>query len=72
LNAFWVAPLVLAALGLFWLAVQRAWLAVMQRPADSDALQRPGSCGNACACRADCPRQVAEHPVDPSSKELAS
>jgi len=70
-NAFWVAPLTLAGLGLFWFAVQRAWLACMQRPEGSDALQRPGSCGTACACRADCQGRDQQPPVEISSKEPA-
>ena len=38
MSALWVGPLVLVALSLGWFAVQRAWLACMERPADSDAL----------------------------------
>jgi len=71
-KAFWVAPLLLVALGLFWFAVQRAWLACMQQPADSDALERPGSCGGGCACRVDCPRRGIKPAVDSSSKEPVS
>lgn len=69
MSAFWVAPLLLAVLGLLWFAVQRAWVACMQRPVDSDALERPGSCGTACACRAECPRRGVEPPVESSSEE---
>lgn len=58
MSAFWLAPLLLVALSLGWLAVQRAWLATMGRPADTDALARPGMCGRACACRPNrCRRQ---------------
>ncbi len=72
MSALWVAPLLLALLSLAWFAVQRAWLACMQRPADSDALARPGFCGMACACRTDCARQQEGQPVESSNKESAS
>lgn len=54
MSGLWLGPLLLVALSLGWFAVQRAWLACMERPADSDALARPGQCGGGC-CR-DCPR----------------
>jgi hypothetical protein len=50
MSALWVAPLSLVVLSLGWFAVQRAWLACMDKPADSDALARPGQCGGGCAC----------------------
>lgn len=54
MSGLWVGPLLLAALSIGWFAVQRAWLACMERPADSDALARPGVCGK--DCHGDCPR----------------
>ena len=72
MSALWVAPLLLVLLSLAWFAVQRAWLACMQRPADSDALARPGYCGAACACRTDCVRHPGRPPVELSNKETAS
>jgi hypothetical protein len=73
MRALWVAPLLLVLLSLAWFAVQRAWLACMQRPADSDALERPGTCGTACACRTRCSsRRQAGLPVEPTNKETAS
>lgn len=55
MSAYLMAPLLLVALSLGWFVVQRAWLVAMDRPADSDALDRPGGCGGRCACRGDCP-----------------
>jgi hypothetical protein len=72
MNQLWIAPLLLAALSLGWLGVQRAWLACMQRPAESDALARPGFCGAACVCRADCPRRNTNPPVESSDEETTS
>lgn len=72
MSAFWLAPLLLAVLSLLWFAVQRAWLVGMQLPSDSDALDRPGGCGNRCACRADCPNRAPQHPVASSSKESSA
>jgi len=72
MNALWVAPLLLVLLSLAWFAVQRAWLACMQRPADSDALARPGYCGTSCACRTNCARHHGRPPVESSNKEIAS
>lgn len=72
MRAFWVAPLLLVLLSLAWFAVQRAWLACMQRPAASDALARPGYCGAACACHTNCARRRGQAPVESSNKETAS
>jgi hypothetical protein len=68
-NAFWIAPLLLVLLSLLWFAVQRAWLAGIQLPAGSDALDRPGGCGGRCACRADCPNRGHKNIVAASSTE---
>ncbi|MCC5867880.1 MAG: hypothetical protein JJU27_05150 [Gammaproteobacteria bacterium] len=57
MSQLWIGPVLLCLLYLLWFAVQRAWLACMDQPADRDALERPGYCGMACACRADCPRR---------------
>jgi hypothetical protein len=72
MSALWVAPLLLVLLSLAWFAVQRAWLACMKRPADSDALARPGYCGTSCACRTNGARQQGRPPVESSNKETAS
>ncbi len=58
MSQFLIAPLLLVVLCLGWLGVQRAWIACMGKPADRDALERPGMCGPSCACRADCPRRL--------------
>jgi len=52
-----IGPVLLALLCVVWFAVQRAWLACMGEPPEKDALERPGYCGTACACRGDCPRR---------------
>ncbi len=52
-----IGPLLLVAMCLVWFAVQRAWIACMGEPAGKDGLERPGYCGGACSCRADCPRR---------------
>ncbi|MGY6554853.1 MAG: hypothetical protein ACXIUM_10065 [Wenzhouxiangella sp.] len=57
MSQIWIGPLLLVALFLAWFAVQRAWVACMGESADKDALERPGYCGAACACRGDCPRR---------------
>jgi hypothetical protein len=57
MSQLWIGPLVLVLLCVAWFAVQQAWLKCMGRAADRDALDRPGYCGTACACRADCPRK---------------
>jgi hypothetical protein len=72
MSGLWVAPLVLVLLSLGWFGVQRAWLACMGRPADSDALARPGQCGGSCACSGDCPRRTRTPPVKPNCEEIAS
>jgi hypothetical protein len=72
MSALWVAPALLVLLSLGWYGVQRAWLACMEKPADSDALVRPGQCGTACACRPDCPRRKGTSPVESSNEETAS
>lgn len=72
MSQLWIAPLLLVSLSLGWFAVQRAWLACMGRPPDSDALARPGHCGAACACSADCPRRKSRVPVELSTEETAS
>ena len=72
MSALWVAPLLLVVLSLGWFAVQRAWLACMEQPADSDALARPGACGTACACRTGCARREGRPPVESSNKENGS
>jgi hypothetical protein len=69
MSALWVCPVLLVGLSLGWFAVQRAWLACMQRPPDSDALARPGFCGAACACHPDCPRRKRRPPVETSNEE---
>ena len=69
MRQLWLAPLLLVLLSLGWYAVQRAWLACMQRPADSDALERPGLCGAGCACHGDCTRRDDHSPVDPTEEE---
>lgn len=72
MKSLWVGPLLLVLLTLGWFAVQRAWLACMQRPADSDALARPGYCGASCACQTNCSRRQATPPVESLDKETAS
>jgi hypothetical protein len=72
MSALWVGPLLLVLLSLGWFAVQRAWLACMQRSADSDALERPGACGTSCACQTGRARCEGEPPVESSNKETAS
>ena len=72
MSQLWIAPVLLVSLSLGWLAVQRAWLACMGRPPDSDALERPGHCGAACACSAECPRRAGSVPVESSNQEIAS
>jgi hypothetical protein len=57
MSQLWIGPVLLTLLCVVWFAVQRAWIWCMGQPADRDALQRPGYCGTACACRADCPRR---------------
>jgi len=57
MSQVWIGPLLLVALCLAWLAVQRAWIACMGEAADKDALERPGYCGASCVCRGDCPRR---------------
>jgi hypothetical protein len=71
MSQFWIAPLLLVLLSLAWYGVQRAWLACMQQPGDSDALARPGQCGTSCACRGDCPRRDDRSPVEPSKEEAS-
>ena len=57
MSQIWVGPALLVALALGWFGVQRAWVACMGESPDKDALERPGYCGAACACRGDCPRK---------------
>jgi len=57
MSQIWIGPVVLVLLCLVWFAVQRAWIACMGESADKDALERPGYCGRACACRGECPRK---------------
>ena len=57
MSQIWLGPLLLVTLCLVWLAVQRAWVAVMGESPDKDALERPGYCGGSCACRGECPRR---------------
>lgn len=72
MSSLWVAPLLVALLSLGWFAVQRAWLACMQQPADCDALARPGHCGATCGCCADCPRRKDKSALESSHEETAS
>jgi len=72
MSSLWVAPVLLALLSLCWFAVQRAWLACMQLPAERDALARPGHCGASCACCADCPRRNDKSPLESSHEETES
>ncbi len=69
MNQIWIGPLLLVLLSIAWFAVQRAWLACMGRPADRDALERPGYCGTACACRADCPRRRGQQTAESNNEE---
>lgn len=69
MSAYVVAPLLLAGLSLGWFAVQRAWVASMRRPADSDALERPGGCGGRCGCRAGCDERRQHETMGPSTPE---
>ena len=62
MSQIWIAPVLLGLLCAAWCAVQRAWLACMDQPAERDALERPGYCATACACRADCLRQREARP----------
>ncbi|MFU8896672.1 MAG: hypothetical protein ACNA8J_09820 [Gammaproteobacteria bacterium] len=72
MNQLWIGPLLLAVLCLGWLGVQRAWLACMQQPADRDALDRPGYCGGACACRGECPRRRNNSTVGLTDEETVT
>jgi hypothetical protein len=69
MSSLWIAPLLLVLLSLGWFAVQRAWLACMELPADRDALQRPGQCGGSCACSEGCARQKVRPAVESSDEE---
>jgi hypothetical protein len=69
MSTYLVAPLLLAGLCLGWFAVQRAWVAAMRRPSDSDALDRPGGCGRACACRAECDGRRQQAPMESVNRE---
>jgi len=63
-----IGPLVLGLLCVAWFAVQRAWLKCMNQASHRDALERPGYCGTACACRSDCPRR-RERAADTANNE---
>ncbi|MEX2482036.1 MAG: hypothetical protein WD928_14360 [Gammaproteobacteria bacterium] len=60
MKSLWLTPLALALLAWAWFWVQRAWVACMQQPADTDALARVGGCGAACACKAADPDRACD------------
>ena len=70
MSQIWIGPVLLALLYVVWFAVQRAWVSCMDQPAERDALERPGYCGTACACRADCPRRRNHGTAASSNEEI--